>query len=252
MGLFQVPWRVDFSVGTGINDFTGLPAIRPWAFEDTAKKALNHTSQPVQAVHGNITISKGIMSNTSHYKHALHASSSMSVKLWGAAAHAGSKLLTELELNSRTVHYVVVCNFDTETINKWDELDYTPFISKSAIELLVKVGPDKWAEQYGTHFVAGYVRGGTYTGKATITDHSTHGAHEFQADMGAKFGSFASASGSAGAKFGHLKVICVFCELHARPLTCKSVPEPRGSWLCSDWTLTGYVACRRSKRQSLT
>lgn len=252
MGLFQVPWRADFSVGTGISDFTGLPAIKPWAFEDTAKKALNHASQPVQAVHGNITISKGIMSSTSHYKHALHASTSMSIKLWGAAAHAGSKLLTELELNSKTVHYVVVCNFDTETINKLDELEYTPTLSNSAEDLLVKVGPDKWAEQYGTHFIAGYVRGGTYTGKATITDHSTQGAHEFQADMGAKFGRFASASGSAGTKFGHLKVSCVFCEVHARAFTCKPVPKTRYAWLCSDWILTGHVACRRSKRPSST
>ena len=155
----------------------------------------------------------------------------MSTKLWGAAAHASSKLLTELELelNSRTVHYVVVCNFDTETINKLDKLKYTLTLSKSAKDLLVQVGPDKWAEQYGTHFIAGYVRGGKYLGKATITDHSTQGAREFQADMGAKFGSFASASGSAGAKFGHLKVSCTFCGVHARALTCKCVLKLRDS-----------------------
>ena len=191
MGLFQVPFRSDLSVGTGISGFSGLPANKPWAFEDAGKQPLNCAPQAQEAVHGNVTVSKGVMSSTSHYKHALQATLSMSVKMWGAGAHASSKLLIELELNKKTVHYVVVCNFETESINYLDGNDYTPVLSNSARDLLVKVGPEKWAEQYGTHFVAGYIRGGTYVGKATITDSSTEGSHEFAAEMGAKFGRFA-------------------------------------------------------------
>ena len=120
MGIFQVPFRSDFSIGTGISDFSGLPANKPWAFEDTGKKPLNCAPQSQECVHGNVTVSKGVMSSTSHYKHALHATLSTSVKLWGAGAHASSKLLTELELNKKTVHYVVVCNFETESVNYLD------------------------------------------------------------------------------------------------------------------------------------
>ena len=208
MALAQVPFRSDFSIGTGILGFSGLPANKPWAFEDAGKKPLNCAPPAQECIHGNVTVSKGVMSSTSHYKNALLATSSISVKLWGAGAHASSKLLTELELNKKTVDYVVVCNFETESINYLDANDYIPVLSKPARDLLVKVGPQKWAEQYGTHFVAGYVRGGTYVGKATITDSSTEGSHEFAAKMGAKFGRFASGSASVGAKFDHLKVSC--------------------------------------------
>lgn len=208
MAPFQIPWRADFSIGTGISDFTGLPASKPWALDEACKKPLN-AATPSNETHVNVSVSKGIMSSTSHYKHALEASSSMGIKLWGVNAHASSKLLTELELNERTVHYIVVSKFETETINKLDSLDFTPVLSSSAKDLLIKIGPNKWAEQYGTHFIAGYVRGGTYLGKATITDHSTGGAHEFRVAMGAKFGSFASGSASVGTSFGHLKVSCL-------------------------------------------
>ena len=257
MGIFQVPWRAEFSVGTGISDFTGLPAIKPWAFEDCAKKALNSADNPAEAVAGNVIVSKGIMSNTSHYKHALQASSSMSVKLWGANAHASSKLLTELELNARTVHYVVVCNFETETVNKLDGMDYSPALSTSARNLLLDVGPDKWAEQYGTHFIAGYVRGGTYLGKATITDSSTQSAHEFRAAMGTKFGRFAAASVDASMNFGHLKVTCscwpwsIYARLRftSRCKQCGSPLRPTAVHLAG---CTWSFVCRRIKRLGLT
>lgn len=106
------------------------------------------------------------MSNTSHYKHALEASTSLSIKLWGSNvdAHASSKLLTELELDDKTVHYLVISNFVTESVNKLDSLENAPNLSNSAKDRLVKIGPNKWAEEYGTHFVAGYVRGGAYLG----------------------------------------------------------------------------------------
>lgn len=208
MGLFQIPWRDDFSVGTGISDFSGLPAPKPWALEES-RKALNCDALHNET-HGNVSVSKGIMSNTSHYKHALEASTSLSVKLWGSNvnAHASSKLLTELEVDERTVHYVVISKFVTESVNKLDSLDNAPTLSSSAKDRLVKIGPNKWADEYGTHFVAGYVRGGAYLGKATITDHSTGGAHEFRAGMGAKFGGFAAGSAEGGVAFGHLKVSC--------------------------------------------
>ena len=205
MSVIQIPWKPGFSIGTGISDFTGLPAKKPWAFEDPARNLLNRP-QPEAAVQGNVTVSKGVMSNSSHYKQALQASASMSIKLWGANAHAGSKLMTELQLNRRTVHYVVTCNFETETVNILDRLEYVPILSTSAKDLLVRVGPDKWAEQYGTHFVSGYVRGGKYVGKATITDRSTEGLHGFQASMGAKLGAFASGSASHSVQFDHSKV----------------------------------------------
>lgn len=209
MGLFEVPWRDDFSIGTGISDFSGLPAPKPWALDDGCKKELNcDASPPHHEPHGNVSVTKGIMSNTSLYKYALEASTSLSVKLWGSGVNASSKLLTELEIDERTAQYMVVSKFVTESVNKLDSLDKAPTLSSSAKDRLVKIGPKKWAEEYGTHFVAGYVRGGAYLGKATITDHSTGGAHEFRAGMGAKFGSFASGGAEGGVAFGHLKVSC--------------------------------------------
>ena len=132
MSLYKIPWREDFSIGTGISDFTGLPVLRPWAFEDADRAHLNRP-QPDTAGNGNVSISKGIISETSHYQHALRASASVNVKLWGlVGVQASTKVLTELELNSQTSHYVVTGDFETETFNSLDKLEHLPTLSNSA------------------------------------------------------------------------------------------------------------------------
>ena len=49
-------------------------------------------------------------------------------------------------------------------------------------------GPKWWAEQYGTHFIAGYIVGGHMVGIASITSQSSQHAIEVKANLQAKLG----------------------------------------------------------------
>ena len=93
-----------------------------------------------------------------------------------------------MQLDSRTQHYVVIARFETATCNVVATSTYQPALSQRAAVDLEKNGPKWWAEQYGTHFIAGYVVGGHMVGIASITSQSSQHALETKAKLQAKFG----------------------------------------------------------------
>ena len=140
------------------------------------------------------------MSNSSHYERAIKAAVSLNVKAWGpVAGHTSAEFLSDMELSSKTVHYVVVSSFETATTNVLTQQSFTPALSSFASNLLEEVGPEKWAELFDTHFIAGYVLGGLLIGKASFTSSSQAAALKLKGSLEAKFGCFGSgkAQGSA-------------------------------------------------------
>ena len=199
-GPVHIPWRADFAVGWGISGFSGLPAPKPWAFEDSARSQLDQLQERSDAVPGNISFQQGVISSTEDYERAIKAAVSMDVKAWGpVSGQASSEFLSSLDISSKSMHYVVVSRFETATTNIFTQQSIMPALSQFAADLLAKVGPERWAEQFGTHFIAGYVLGGLLIGKASFTSTSSAAASKMKGKLEAKFGFFGSglASGSA-------------------------------------------------------
>lgn len=199
-GPVHVPWQADFAVGWGISGFSGLPALKPWAFEDSARVQLNQLEERSDAVPGNISFHQGVISSTEHYECAVRAAVSLNIKAWGpVSGQASSEFLSRLEISNKTIHYVVVSRFETATINVLTQQAFLPELSPFAATQLASIGPERWAELFGTHFIAGYVLGGLLIGKASFTSNSSTTASTIKAELEAKFGFFgtAQAQGSA-------------------------------------------------------
>lgn len=198
-GPVLIPWRADFAVGWGISGFTGLPAPKPWAFEDSARVPLNQLQERSEAVPGNISFEQGVVSSTEDYERAVKASVSLNVKAWGpVSGQASTEFLSSLEISSKTVHYVVVSRFETSTINVLTQQTFQPTLSRFAAGLLARIGPQQWSEQFGTHFIAGYVLGGMLVGKASFSSHTHASATRLKGDLEAKFGFFGKGSAQGG------------------------------------------------------
>ena len=200
-GLVRVPWRADFAVGWGISSFSGAPAPKPWAFEDSARLQLNQLLECSDVVSGDISFKQGVVSSTEDYKRAIDAAGSLNVKAWGSvSAKTSVDFLSSLEINSKTVHYVVVSSFETATTNVLTQQSFMPVLSSFAAELLAKIGPGRWADQFGTHFIAGYVLGGQLVGRASFHSSSESAARGLKASLEAKFGVFGKGQASASAQ----------------------------------------------------
>lgn len=160
-------------MGWGISGFSGLPAPKPWAFEDSARSQLDRLQERSDAVPGNLSFQQGVISSTEDYERAIKAAVSLNVKAWGAASgHASSDFLSSLEMGSKTVHYDVVSGFETATTNILTQQSVMPVLNEFAAGQMARVGPERWAEQFGTHFIVGYVLGGLLIGKASFTSNS--------------------------------------------------------------------------------
>lgn len=85
-GSVRIPWRADFAVGWGLSGFSGAPAPKPWAFEDSARVQLNQLPDRSEVVPGNISFQQGVVSSTDDYKPAIDAAGSLSIKSWGVAS----------------------------------------------------------------------------------------------------------------------------------------------------------------------
>lgn len=75
-----------------------------------------------------------------------------------------------------------------------------PRLSTYAAGLLSKIGPNKWSEQFGTHFIAGYVLGGQLVGTASFTSRSDTAATALKGSLEAKFGAFGRGQASGSVK----------------------------------------------------
>lgn len=200
-GPVRIPWRADYAVGWGISGFSGAPAPKPWAFEDSARVQLNQLPERSEVVPGNISFQQGVVSSTDDYKRAVDAAGSLSIKCWGVASgKTSADFLSSLEISSKTVHYVVVSSFETATINVLTQQSFMPVLSTYAAGLLAKIGPSRWSEQFGTHFIAGYVLGGQLIGKASFTSSSDTAAMALKGSLEAKFGAFGKGQTSGGAQ----------------------------------------------------
>ena len=200
-GPVQIPWRADFAVGWGISGFSGQPAPKPWAFEDSARLQLNQLQDPSDAVPGNIRFQQGVVSSSCDYERAIKAAVSLSVKAWGPlSGQTSADFLSSMEMNSKTVHYVVVSSFETATTNVLTQQSFSPSLSGFAAALLAEIGPDRWSEQFGTHFIAGYVLGGQLIGKASLISGSQASALKLKGSLEAKFGCFGSGQAQSSAQ----------------------------------------------------
>ena len=198
-GPVHIPWRADFAVGWGISGFSGLPAPKPWAFQDSDHVRLNPLQERSDAVPGNISFQQGVISSTDDYERAIKAAVSLNVKAWGpVSGQASSEFLSSLEMSSQTVHYIVVSRFETATTNIFTQQSIMPELNSFAANILASLGPERWAEQFGTHFIVGYVLGGLLIGKASFTSNSTAASSTMKGSLEAKFGFFdrGSANGS--------------------------------------------------------
>lgn len=99
-----------------------------------------------------------------------------------------------------TVHYVIGCSFETTTTNVLTQQSLTPCLSCFAAALLVEIGPGIWSEKFGTHFVAGFVWGGQFIGKASFTSGSQELALKLKGSLEAEFGCFGSGQANTGAQ----------------------------------------------------
>lgn len=184
-----VPYRSGFCIGLGVSSFTGEAAVRPWAFPDQARPQLNTGFTDEGAQPRTIHFEEGFIDRQDHYEAAFKASASLNVKGWGTVSPQGSlDVLYDMQLDSRTQHYVVIARFETATYNVLATSTYQPELSQRAAADLQSKGPRWWAEQYGTHFVAGYVVGGHMVGIASITSQNSQHALEVKAELQAKFG----------------------------------------------------------------
>ena len=210
-GPVHVPWRADFAVGWGISGFSGLPAPKPWAFEDSARVQLNQLQERSDAVPGNISFHQGVVSSTEHYERAVRAAVSLSIKAWGpVSGQASSEFLSRLEISSKTIHYIVVSRFETATINVLTQQAFMPELSPFAASQLSSIGPERWAELFGTHFIAGYVLGGLLIGKASFASSSNTAASGIKAELEAKFGFFGTAMAHGSAQRTS-SLVCMKC-----------------------------------------
>ena len=200
-GPVHILWREDFAVGWGISGFSGLPAPKPWAFDEAARWQLNQLQERLDVLPGNISFQQGMICSTEDYERAIQAAVSLSVRSWGpVTGQASSELLSSLEISGKTIHYVVISRFETASTNIFTQQSVMPELSPFAAELLVQQGPQRWAEQFGTHFIAGYVLGGMLIGKASFTSSSSNAALTMKGSLEAKFGFFGRGSANAGAQ----------------------------------------------------
>jgi len=191
-GPINIPWRADFAVGWGIDGFSGLPAVKPWAFDESARVQFNKPVSPTVAAPGNIHFQQGVVSSAEHYERTVKAAAALNVKGWGAALQTSTDFLSSMEMSDKVVHYVVTSRFETTSLNVVTQQSVMPVLSLFAAELLAREGPSKWSEHFGSHFVAGYVLGGLLVGKASFSCRNTGDAQALTAGLEAKVGFFGS------------------------------------------------------------
>lgn len=191
-GPINLPWRADFAVGWGIDGFSGLPAVKPWAFDESARVHFNKPVSPTVAAPGNIHFQQGVVSSAEHYERTVKAAATLDVTGWGAALQTSTDFLSSMEMSNKVVHYVVTSRFETTSLNVVTQQSVMLVLSLFAAELLAREGPSKWSEHFGSHFVAGYVLGGLLVGKASFSCRNTGDAQALTAGLEAKVGFFGS------------------------------------------------------------
>jgi len=143
-----------------------------------------------------------MVESSSEFSELFTAGGGLSMEGWGASASVTVSATENMNLSTSSLTAVSSMRFLSEPIIALNpsNLDHELTLSPSAIELLETQGPDAFHERHGTHYIAGYMKGGYLIGSYTMEYESQQKAASVAASVQAKFEG-AVASGGASANF---------------------------------------------------
>ena len=178
--IVTIPMQTGFDLGLGIEPITGQ-SFQPLA----TNLPLNEKTSFVEKR------DYSLLSSVDEYSKVVDSVIHGSVSGIGWSVSADVEYLNSSSISDTSLSFVISSRVTTKTSELDDEQSKGVKIDPAALELLAQ-DVERFQELYGTHFVAGFIYGGSFLGQVNINTHTSKQKESLKAAMHASISSFLS------------------------------------------------------------